>query len=199
MAAPLRFLVAGIGDAVSKRFEARACFESGGVNSRGRQPLQSALTIADGCYVMLRLHAALALEAARLGIIDEHFEAVVEANILLSGLAFENGGLSIAHAMTRGLMKLGGAQAYLHGEHVAYGLLVQLALDPHRAEELDDVQSFLRALGLPTRLAHLDCAGSADDVDDVILGAMTAPHIRNFPDAVTPERLRAAVVLVENL
>jgi glycerol dehydrogenase len=199
MEAPFRFLAAGIGDAVSKRFEARACFESAGVNSRGRRPLHSALAIADGCYVMLRLHAALAMEASRSGVIDEHFEAVIEANILLSGLAFENGGLSIAHAMTRGLMKLEGPQSHLHGEQVAYGLLVQLALDPHRAEELEDVQSFLRSLGLPTRLEHLDCAGSEGDLENLVLGALTAPHIRNFPDAVTSERLRSAVVLVESL
>jgi glycerol dehydrogenase len=199
MAAPFRFLAAGIGDALSKRFEARACFESGGVNSRGRQPLHSALAIADGCYVMLRLHAALAMESSRSGVIDEHFEAIIEANILLSGLAFENGGLSIAHAMTRGLMTLEGPQSHLHGEHVAYGLLVQLALDSHRTEELDDVRSFLGSLGLPTRLSHLDCAGSEDDLEDLVRGAMTAPHIRNFPDAVTAERLRSAVVLVESL
>ena len=54
------------------------------------------------------------------------FDAVVEANILMSGLGFENGGLGLAHAMTRGLVRTPVVDQCLHGFHVAYGLLVQL-------------------------------------------------------------------------
>jgi glycerol dehydrogenase len=47
----------------------------------------------------------------------------------MSGLGFESGGLSIAHAMTRGLSKVPGSREAMHGQQVAYGLLLQLMLE----------------------------------------------------------------------
>ena len=55
----------------------------------------------------------------------EDLEALVEAVVLLSGMGFENGGLSLAHSLTRGLMRARGARDALHGQHVAWATLVQ--------------------------------------------------------------------------
>ena len=50
---------------------------------------------------------------------------MIEANTLLSGLGFENGGLAAAHAIHNGFTALEGDIHHLtHGEKVAYGILV---------------------------------------------------------------------------
>ncbi len=45
--APARFLSAGIGDAIAKKFEADACLASGGLNKHGTPPSLTALAVAD--------------------------------------------------------------------------------------------------------------------------------------------------------
>ena len=46
--------------------------------------------------------------------------------------AFESSGLAAAHAVHNGLTVAPGTHHYLHGEKVAFGLLVQLVLEGHR-------------------------------------------------------------------
>ena len=97
----------------------------------GTRPLHTAIVIADACYQTLRKHAADALEAVERREVEAttRSKSVVEAAILMSGLGFENGGLSVAHSLTRGLVKARGAKEAVHGDQVAYGLLVQLAFE----------------------------------------------------------------------
>lgn len=50
-------------------------------------------------------------------------EHIVEANILLSGLGFESGGLASCHAIHNGFTVLEQTHKYYHGEKVAFGTL----------------------------------------------------------------------------
>ena len=100
--APAAFFRAGLGDAVSKKFEAEQCRRHGGSIYGGKPPLAAQL-LAEGCLRILLEDGAQALAAAGTGRPTPAFERAVEAMILLSGLGFESGGLSIAHALTRGL------------------------------------------------------------------------------------------------
>lgn len=54
---------------------------------------------------------------------------VIEANILLSGLGFESGGLACAHALHNGLTVHKDTHSLLHGEKVAFSTIVQLCLE----------------------------------------------------------------------
>src|SRR5690606_5224396 len=126
--APERFFVSGVGDAVSKKFEAAQCIATGNDNFYGARPPRLAQVIADACYEIIRADAELALVAVRAQAADEAFERTIEATILLSGLAFENGGLAIAHSLTRGFSVVAGVADALHGEQVAFGPLAQLVL-----------------------------------------------------------------------
>ena len=147
--APARFLRAGIGDAIAKKFEAEGCLAGTGKTPFGTRPLHTAIVIADACYQTLRKHAADALEAVERREVNDALESVVEAAILMSGLGFENGGLSVAHSLTRGLVKARGAKEAVHGDQVAYGLLVQLAFESRPDIFLLDLMGFYRAIGLP--------------------------------------------------
>lgn len=168
LGAPERFFVSGIGDAISKKFESAQCFAAGGDNFYGAKPPYVAALLADACYAAIRDHAEGALHAIRQGTANEAFERTVEATILLSGLAFENGGLSFAHAMTRGLSAVPETSHALHGEQVAFGLMVQLVAEGRSKAFLDDMTDFYRCVGLPRSLRDLGYAGDP---------AAVIPHI----------------------
>lgn len=59
---------------------------------------------------------------------------IVEANTLLSGLGFESGGLAGAHALHNGFTALPATHKFYHGEKVAVGTCVHLALGSQMTE-----------------------------------------------------------------
>ena len=178
--APARFLSAGIGDAIAKKFEVDACLASGGLNKHGTPPSLTALAVADICYATLRAHGAQAMAAQAQARPDPAFEDVVEACVLMSALAFENGGLSLAHAMALGLTQARGVAHRLHGEHVAYGLLVQFALEGRDDAAILDMAAFYRAVALPVTLAELDMPEPSEAELIVIARAnLASPRPRN--------------------
>ena len=198
-AAPAQFLRCGIGDALAKAGEARGCAQAeDGLTPLGARPAASGLALAQAAYDTLLRHAAAALRVAGSGRPDPAFEATVEAVILMSGLGFENGGLGLAHAMTRGMILAPRTHRHAHGEHVAYGMLVQTALhaDP---SALAAERDFVRGLGLPAAL--VDFGGEQATMDEIRFlaeQAMTAArHVRNFAEPLTAERIAAAIARVE--
>ncbi|WP_133772378.1 glycerol dehydrogenase [Enterovirga rhinocerotis] len=196
--APRRLLAAGIGDCMSKTFEAHACAKAGGHNFfQGRTPL-AALALADACYATIRRDGIAALAACDRQVPDEALENVVESAVLLSGLGFESGGLSLAHSLTRGLTahpKLAGA---LHGELVAYGTLVQVAHEGMDEAGRADIAAFSRACGLPTRLADLGLAAPSDEDYAIIAGpTLAAPHMKHLSRPASLDSIVAALKAVE--
>lgn len=179
--APLRFLLAGIGDAISKKFEADGCRDGTGITPFGTRPTLIAIAIADACYTTLRRHAVAGVSAAAKGEVTPDLEAVIEATLLMSGLGFENGGLSLAHSLTRGLVKVRGTRDAIHGDQIAWALLVQLAAEGRPDAFIRELLQFYREIGLPTNLAQLGLANaSSAEVDEIARWTMTAPHLANM-------------------
>lgn len=193
--APALLLRAGIGDALSKKHEVARCQEAGGPNLFGGRGTHAALALAELCDTLLHRHALPALAAQARGEPDEHFESLVEATVLLSGLCFENGGLSIAHALTRGLSALPGPAQALHGLQVAWGLRVQRVLEGCSDADFARADAFYRAVGLPRDLQGLGLAGEPTDAQLAEAAALTvaAPHTRNFPRVLSVDDLVQAM------
>jgi glycerol dehydrogenase len=193
--APRDLLRAGIGDALSKKFEAEQCFASGGSNMFGAAPTLAAQLLADGAFRVLRADAEEALECAGSGVPTPAFERAVEAALLLGGLGFESGGLSIAHALTRGWASVPGVATQRHGLLVAFGLLIQLALEKRTDGMLQVLIDWYPRLGLPRTLADL---GGADAPEATLRAAayqtLAAPHARNFKRAIGVEELVSCLV-----
>jgi glycerol dehydrogenase len=200
VSAPRRMFVAGIGDAVVKKFEVAQCVAAGGPNMFGARACRAAVALADLCYETLRADAADALAAVRERRVTEAVERVVEATVLHSGLGFESGGLSIAHAMTRGLSAVRGARDALHGHQVAYALMVQLVLEERSPEFLADIAAFYGRVELPRSLAELGMPdATAEEIDAIARGTMTAAHTRNFQRALSAADLSHAIRAAEAL
>ncbi|MFQ3623176.1 MAG: glycerol dehydrogenase [Acetobacteraceae bacterium] len=198
--APVRFLVAGMGDALSTWFEAEDCRVKRGANMTGRLGPMTAYALARLCYDTLLQYGALARAACARKVVTPALEHVVEANTLLSGLGFESGGLSAAHAIHNGLTVLHGTHAYWHGEKVAIGTLALLMLADRPPAMIEEVFGFCESVGLPTTLADIGLA----DVDDAGLlrvaqrACAEGETIWNMPHEVSPRRVVAALRAVDS-
>lgn len=167
--APSRFLVSGMGDALSTYFEARANERSFsnvnaglpcGANRAKKQllayPTFTAQTLAHQCYENLITDGLKAKQACDNNQVTQAFEKIVETNILLSGLGFESGGLAGAHAMHDGLTVVHDIhKCKMHGEIVAFGTIAQLVLENAPEEEIYEVLDFCISVGLPVCLRDL--------------------------------------------
>ena len=161
--APVRFLVSGMGDALSTWFEAEACKRKYAPNLTGFCGSMTAYALAQLCYDTLLEQGLLAKTACRAQAVTPALENIVEANTLLSGLGFESGGLAAAHSIHNGLTALPQTRKFYHGEKVAFGTLTSLFLSDTSAELMDEVFSFCEDVGLPTTLAELGLAGVSDE------------------------------------
>jgi glycerol dehydrogenase len=195
-AAPARFLRWGIGDALATRFEMAACVAAGRLTPQGGRPTLAAMALADAAHEVVRRDARAALDAVDAGIPNAALEAVVEAALLLSGLGFEGGGLSIAHSVAIALEHTPGASRAAHGEQAAYGLLVQLALEDDETE-LADIAA---GVGLPVRLREFGADAVDGDALAALAGAvMAAPWPANHPREPQADDVLAAIRRVERL
>lgn len=197
--APTRYLVAGMGDALATRYEARTCFRNPDARTLlGARMTVAGVALAERSAEVVFEHGAEAARDARRARVTEAVEQVIEANTLLSGMGFEGGGIAAAHALaTGGLTALPAVhEHHYHGERVAIGLLTQLALEDE-TEEAGRVARFLATVGLPVHLRQL----SLDPQDGRALTtvaeiAASVPIMANEPFDVTPpmvvEALRRA-------
>jgi glycerol dehydrogenase len=161
--APSRYLVSGMGDALATWFEARTVIEAHQPNQVGGSATLSAGALARLCYQTLLADGLAARKAVEARSVTPALERVVEANTLLSGLGFESGGLAIAHSVHNGLTALDGTHSYLHGEKVAFGLLVQLIVEGRPQDEIEEVLAFSRSVGLPVTLEQVGLTDLSED------------------------------------
>lgn len=163
--APVRFLVAGVGDALATWIEARAVARTDATTMAGGLPTATGTALARLSWDILWEHALPAIDAVREHLVTPSVEKVVEANTLLSGLGFESGGLAAAHAIHNGLTAAPQTHGLTHGQKVNIGSLTQLVLEGAPTREIQDFVEFTTRVGLPTTLTEIGLA--VDDVADL--------------------------------
>lgn len=211
--APTRFLVSGMGDALSTYFEARATSKSysnvnAGLPCGAREGFCSpakgtntALALAKLCYETLLSDGSKAKEACECNLVTKALENIVEANILLSGLGFESGGLAAAHAIHDGLTILPGTHKYFHGEKVAFGTLCQLVLENSPKEEINQVLDFCLQVGLPVCLSDIGVDNILEEelMEVAKKSCIEEESIHSMPFAITTEEVAAAIMVADKL
>lgn len=211
--APVRFLISGMGDAISTYFEARATSKSysnvnAGLPCGVREGMcgvargtNAALALAKLCYETLLSDGRKAKEACECNKVTPALENIIETNILLSGLGFESAGLGGAHAIHDGLTILEGTHKYFHGEKVAFGTVAQLVLENAPTEELETVLEFCTDLGLPVCLADI----GVDTISEEELMAVAEKacileeSIHAMPFPVDVESVAAAIITADKI
>jgi len=147
--APVRFLIAGMGDALSTGYEAEACYKGKGKNSFNGKILYSVLHLAKLCSKLILKHGEKAKKAVEKNLLTEDVEKIIEANLFLSTVGFESGGLAAAHSITDGLTFRKETKSFLHGEKVAFSLIAQLVMENKKTKTLRKILNFCHNLGLP--------------------------------------------------
>jgi glycerol dehydrogenase-like iron-containing ADH family enzyme len=195
--APRRTLVAGIGDAIAKWYEASV--SSG---SSDRTLLINAVQQARVLRDILFQKSAIALNTPG----SDIWQDVVDASVLMAGVTGGIGGAQCrtvaAHAVHNGLTHLAASHGMLHGEKVAYGILVQLRLEEMlqgnqlAATARCQLLQFYAEIGLPRTLAELGLADcSIAQLEQVaIVACNPQSDIHRLPFTVTPVQLMAAMV-----
>jgi len=149
--APVKYLVWGMGDALSTRFEAEAVAKTMRKSRDGPVPTTTALALANATYETLMRHGSKAVRDLKNGIHSEDVDEVVEAVKLSSAIAFENTGCALAHAIHNGLTRTKQVRGE-HGEIVAYGTIIQAAYEGRPEKEVRRLIEWCNEVGLPTKL-----------------------------------------------
>ncbi|HEY9772027.1 MAG TPA: iron-containing alcohol dehydrogenase family protein [Coleofasciculaceae cyanobacterium] len=195
--APRRTLIAGIGDAIAKWYEASV---SSGDSTATL--LISAVQQARILRDILLQKSAIALNQPD----SDEWREVVDATVLLAGVIGGVGGADCrtvaAHAVHNGLTHLLEAHDVLHGEKVAYGILVQLRLEEMvqgnqlAASARKQLLQFYTDIGLPKTLEDLGLADISLAQLRQVTAIATQPQsdIHRLPFQVSPEQLAAAMV-----
>ncbi len=195
-AAPERYLVAGMGDAMATWYEARVCLlNERAVTAVGARPTLASCAIGEVCAETLFNEGKAAAAAVAANTVNSSLESVVEANTLLSGLGFESGGLAAAHGVAQSYTAIPKVNDhYLHGEMVAMGTLAQLMMES-RSDEAARVAEFFATVGLPIHLGQLSLdAADGAALDVVAEGTLAFPFIGNMPQPITAALVRSAVL-----
>ncbi|MDR2345915.1 MAG: glycerol dehydrogenase [Planctomycetaceae bacterium] len=174
--APVRFFVAGMGDALATWPEASTCFAKRAVACTGGVQTITAMAMAKLCFDTILEYGVEAKSAVDRKIATAAVDKVVEANILLSGVGWESGGLATAHAIANSLPMIHETHGLLHGEKVSFGLVTQLCLDQNLSvDEIYRIVDFQVAVGLPVTLS------------DMKMQEVSRERLLNFAESVSGE------------
>ena len=193
--APVRYLVAGMGDALSTWFEADSCRTAYAPNQCSGLGTLAGYALARLCYDTIREYGVAARIACEEKVVTPALSHVVEANTLLSGLGFESAGLAAAHSIHNGLTRLPSTHDYFHGEKVAIGVLAGLFLADRPSQIIGEVYDFCESVGLPTTLADIGISNPTDDDLRIVADAACAEGetIHHEPCPVSPDAVVAAL------
>ena len=199
---PVRAFVAGMGDALSTWVESEAAFKTRADNIAGGTPTMASMAIAQLCYETLLEHGIDAKRAVEDKVVTPAVEKVVEANVLLSGLGFESGGLATAHMIANLLSNVPECKHLMHGEKVAFGIITQLCLDDEMdVDEKLMIVDFQIAIGLPVTFAELSSEGVGRDrlvsIGEACAGEGSLCH--NHPFEITAEGIVDAMIAADAL
>ncbi|MGL5437094.1 MAG: iron-containing alcohol dehydrogenase family protein [Lachnospiraceae bacterium] len=197
--APAQYLRAGMGDTIAKYFECH-------FSARGDElDYHSALgrEISNLCYERILTYAKAALDERAAGVPGSAFEQVVLTIVVNTGLVShmveDCYNCAVAHSVCYGLNLIPGLEErYLHGDLVAYGVLIQLMLDG-RAETVQEVRSLLKVMGIPVTLGQMGISLQGDMQKRVLQEIASGPDMEHIPYPVTQEMVCKAIQDVEEL
>ena len=196
--APVKFLIAGMGDALGTYFEGRASIRTESASLEGTGIARAGQALAKLCYETLRDYGKQAIEACKVHAVTPALENIVEANVYLSGVGADNVNCAAAHSFYNGVTSLGIKHAD-HGCCVALGTLVQLVLEGVPKEEFEEVQNFCLEVGLPVTLEEIGVT-TVEQVETIAENAcVPGETIHNLAGDVQPVELRDAILQTDAL
>ncbi|MCC5890223.1 MAG: glycerol dehydrogenase [Alkalibacterium sp.] len=200
--APLHLFSSGMSDALATLVEVKAAMKRNSDTMAGGKTTFAAKAIAEMAEEVLFTHGAAAYKAVKENLVTPQVDAIVEANTLLSGLGFENGGLAGAHAIHNGFTAVDGEIHELtHGQKVSYGILVQLVLERKPLKEIKRYSDFLKSIDMPTTLKdmHLEDKSYEELLEIGELATADGETMENLDPEITADEIAQAILAVNEL
>ncbi len=193
--APKQYLWAGMGDTIAKYYEAT-------ISARNVELDHSSamgVMISQMCADPIVKYGEKALKDNEKKIVSYELEQVMLAIAVSTGMVSNfvahDYNAHIAHALFCTITMLPQIEEkHLHGEVVAYGVLVLLMCDK-QTEELKRIFNFCKSVGLPTKLSDIDV--TLAEMDAVLTETEKSPEFARTPYKVTKQMLYDAVVALE--
>ena len=194
--APMKYLWAGIGDTMAKHYECT-------VSSRGDTPSHSdamGIALSSMSAKPIQRWGKEAMEACAEHRVTHELTEVILGIIVSTGLVSNfvqvDYTTGLAHAVYNGFTVIPSIEHnhHLHGEVVAYGILVLLTADQQH-EERERVFRFNKSIGLPTKLA--DIHATEQDLPKVAKKALMGIDVRKYPYEVTESLIINAILELE--
>lgn len=178
---PPKYLWAGMGDTLAKFYETHLITREKNINYSS----SLGVSLSRLCREPVFTSGRKALFDNTRKKISQSFRDIVTANIVTTGIVSclldrEYNG-SAAHSVALGFSVVEGFDDnVLHGESVAYGILVQLLLEGD-AKEYKILQDLYRDLGLPCTLTDIiDRSGYHSQKDEILTKILTGPNLEGL-------------------
>lgn len=195
--APNQYLWAGIGDTLGKYYEVNLKKENlSKENSKINFPSLMGIELANNCKNIILDNSKIAYFESE---ITEEFKQVVLTIIVNTGMVsnlvdeFFNGG--IAHSVFYGLTTLPSVEKdHLHGEVVAFGILVQLLIE-EKHEEYNLLLDFYKNLKLPISLEEIvPLEDFLKEKNEILKNILNSPDIIDFDFNINETNLKNALL-----
>lgn len=196
---PANYFIARVADTLAKWYESDVILSQ--PEHQTNAFLLMARAAALNCKNNIVQHGEQAVADIKSQSLTPAFIQVVETIISVSGLV---GGLgdgyartTIGHAVHDKITVFPETHAYLHGEKVAYGVLVQLAFEDNWSE-IDQLTAFYSELQLPKSLADLKLSYLTNDQLEAFAGEVVqdASLVESgYP--ISQKKLAQAIVALE--
>ncbi len=199
---PVRFLVAGMGDALATVYEGQAMRAANLKTVHGTDCNPTSLVLSRLAHHAIREKGFLAKLSVDNKAVTPALEDVIEAILFLSEAGAEGGGgTAVPHGLHAAFTILPETKQVYHGERVALGLIVQMILENRPAEEILELQRFYARVGLPLTLKDIRIVEDVERKLREVVKKACEPgrYVHNMPFAVTEQSLFDALVAADAL
>ncbi|MBM7584030.1 putative oxidoreductase [Bacillus pakistanensis] len=198
LSSPVKYLKAGIADTLAKWYEADVMIRNLNVPP---VPLLVAHHSARLCKDLLLEKGIKSLEDMKNRKLTSNFVSVIETNMILGGMVGgfgdEYGRVSGAHAIHNALTEFPCTHHLLHGEKVAYGILVQLAIE-EQWTEIERLLPFYEKLSLPKSFKEIGLTNEID-IKQLATYAMNNHSLKLVDENINEDRVINALTNIESI
>lgn len=195
--APDQYLWAGMGDTLAKGYEPE--FSSRGLDLDFSNSL--GITISKMCYEPLVKYGIKAMNDCKEKKTSQELEEIILAIIITTGLVSNcvifDYNTGAAHALCYGFTTIPSVHKnHLHGELVAYGVLIELIID-NRIDEVNKLIPFYQSIQLPTKLSDIEVDISM--IDGIIEFALQRDDLKVAHKNITFQLFKEAILTLESI
>ncbi len=197
---PQRLIISGMADALAKYYET-VVYTSGKVLTNNvAVAYETSRVIYDNVF-SYGLKAIDDLNKKRLSF---ELKEIIRTNILLAGVVGGIGGEGCracgVHALNNGFTQILPTHKFLHGEVVAFSILVQLYLEK-KIREINKLRRFYLKLNLPTSLRDIGVENDKRNILEKVIDYSLKPKetMKNMPFKVGKRELLSAILNVDKL